>query len=1120
MASSESSREGGIVCINQRVVVSGKVCTVRWRGSIRLDLFNNLKKCRCYRGTYMGPEDVVEPSEETEEDMGEIDVIGVEWDNWRAGDHNGTVEGREYFRPVLACAFQEAHRVIRDVYSNHENTWISNNIVGSSGIITQYLGDTTCSFVLESQAETGISMADAIFDCYICDATEEEFGALECSPHGKGHIGHQFVGRAKARDFFSETSNLLSLGLQQRQIARIGDCARYKFPKIREVYLAYNLIYDWNVVRELISLIPQMDTLDLTGNLLVLNAEEPLESLKLRTLVLSRTMLSTKLLEHMLKKLERLTMLVLCNNAYTELPCLCDLHNLAALDFSDNYIWNWYSILQLVYSSKSLKKLIMTNNKLSDICMDPVTRTHMSLYQAAMAIAKDHPNPLEAFAGLEELYLDENYIYDWHTVSYMATIFTNLRVLRMKVCSLGKEVTEGSESMERQVVIAIFPRLTVLNGMEITKSDRCNAERYYLCLEFRPISIFQDTNSNEGLTISHKDRLTQIHGEREAPPEPSQIINAAYRLVEVELIPDGDSDSFLKPSVKRQMPLSTTVLDIKKMCSKLFNMDMTDIILVFNNGILTHIKNKIMSEVYCLEPPCRGRVILHTTEGELDIRLWSSQCPHAVRNFVQLCLEGYYNNCIFHRIIPQFMVQTGDPTGTGHGGESIYGECFENEIMSRLKFRYRGITTIRAYRCFIGLVGMANTGGKRSNGSQFFITLERADCLNGKYTLFGKVEGATVYNLMKIGQSEVNPATDRPKNPPRITHVEVVMNPFPDIQPRLLAINDPVDEEDSESSVAPSTCTIRKKCLLSFAGGGESDDDTSGPVGLPRVKSAHELLSDPKLSKNTVELKIDHDLGLSLLQQGSSTAERGVTGVTKQSTDSGTDGAIGKTTRNAATEDSGDDSDNRKREIQSLETELKNKKRGIATSIEGHDGSNYMTRKQQKLCGKTSNVMDRLSQFTKRLSQLSKNSGLSTKESLDTDEDLADGSWFAGRKLQFSVDSIKAYEADAGKDTLTVIDPLQGKDNRLEFLAGLRKEVGRAASGIIMPLENERPHHWRYPRSGRRVPFDFDPGDTVAQVKRAIHENERRHLSDELMLKDYKVTPGSTIHMVLQLRGG
>jgi peptidyl-prolyl cis-trans isomerase SDCCAG10 len=108
--------------------------------------------------------------------------------------------------------------------------------------------------------------------------------------------------------------------------------------------------------------------------------------------------------------------------------------------------------------------------------------------------------------------------------------------------------------------------------------------------------------------------------------------------------------------------------------------------------------------------------------------LWSKETPKACRNFVQLCLEGYYDNTIFHRIVPGFVVQGGDPTGTGEGGESIYGEPFKDEFHQRLRFIRRG------------LVGMASSGAN-TNNSQFFFTLDRADELNKGHTLFGKVCG-------------------------------------------------------------------------------------------------------------------------------------------------------------------------------------------------------------------------------------------------------------------------------------------------------------------------------------------------------------------------------------------
>lgn len=115
--------------------------------------------------------------------------------------------------------------------------------------------------------------------------------------------------------------------------------------------------------------------------------------------------------------------------------------------------------------------------------------------------------------------------------------------------------------------------------------------------------------------------------------------------------------------------------------------------------------------------------IMNTDQGEIDFVLFADQAPKAVENFVTHAKEGYYNGVTFHRVIDDFMIQTGDPTGTGSGGESIWGEPFEDEFSYEL-YNFRGT------------VSMANSG-KDTNGSQFFIV--QADTmdqeLNGWPTL-------------------------------------------------------------------------------------------------------------------------------------------------------------------------------------------------------------------------------------------------------------------------------------------------------------------------------------------------------------------------------------------------
>lgn len=87
-----------------------------------------------------------------------------------------------------------------------------------------------------------------------------------------------------------------------------------------------------------------------------------------------------------------------------------------------------------------------------------------------------------------------------------------------------------------------------------------------------------------------------------------------------------------------------------------------------------------MSNIYIQEPATRGKVVLETTVGDIEIELFSKECPLACRNFLQLCLNGYYDGTVFHRVVPNFIAQGGDPTGTGEGGESASGNLFAVSI--------------------------------------------------------------------------------------------------------------------------------------------------------------------------------------------------------------------------------------------------------------------------------------------------------------------------------------------------------------------------------------------------------------------------------------------------------
>ncbi|KFM62034.1 Peptidyl-prolyl cis-trans isomerase CWC27-like protein, partial [Stegodyphus mimosarum] len=239
-----------------------------------------------------------------------------------------------------------------------------------------------------------------------------------------------------------------------------------------------------------------------------------------------------------------------------------------------------------------------------------------------------------------------------------------------------------------------------------------------------------------------------------------------------------------------------------------------------------------MSNIYIQEPPTNGKILLHTTVGDIDIELWSKETPKACRNFVQLCLEGYYNGTTFHRVVKEFIVQGGDPNGDGTGGESIYGHPFKDEFHSRLRFVRRG------------LVAMANSG-KNDNGSQFFFTLGPTPELQNKNTIFGKVTGNTLYNMLKLEDGLVD-ADDKPLYPHKIISCKVLSNPFPDIVPRVV--------EQTPQVVAPEKPKEKVKKnfkLLSFGEEAEEDEaemEAVNEVYKGQSKSSHDLANDPKLS--------------------------------------------------------------------------------------------------------------------------------------------------------------------------------------------------------------------------------------------------------------------------------
>ena len=176
---------------------------------------------------------------------------------------------------------------------------------------------------------------------------------------------------------------------------------------------------------------------------------------------------------------------------------------------------------------------------------------------------------------------------------------------------------------------------------------------------------------------------------------------------------------------------------------------------------------------------------IHTNLGDLTVKLFDDVAPKTVKNFVELAEKGYYNGVIFHRIIRDFMIQGGDPTGTGMGGESIYGEKFEDEFSENV-FNIRGA------------LSMANAG-PNTNGSQFFIvqnenlpydksalvkggwpeeiaeiyTAGGTPHLDGRHTVFGQLANAESFETLDRIAKEPTGSQDKPENDVEIISIEL-----------------------------------------------------------------------------------------------------------------------------------------------------------------------------------------------------------------------------------------------------------------------------------------------------------------------------------------------------------
>ncbi|KAJ5775040.1 uncharacterized protein N7511_000051 [Penicillium nucicola] len=252
-----------------------------------------------------------------------------------------------------------------------------------------------------------------------------------------------------------------------------------------------------------------------------------------------------------------------------------------------------------------------------------------------------------------------------------------------------------------------------------------------------------------------------------------------------------------------------------------------------------------MSSQYASEPNPTASATLNTTVGPIQIALFANQTPLTCKNFLQHCKDNYYAGTIFHRVAPDFVVQGGDPTGTGSGGTSIYEYpefeydpeardpnervVLRDELHSRLRFNRRG------------LLGMAKSEDG-TYGSQFFITLANTEReMNGQCTIFGRLEGDSIYTVLKIAEAERVEGTERPIYPIKVTSCEVgELGPLEGKLKDRQAIST-TSKPDKGAPKKKKKAPKGGKSLLSF---GDDEGDEGMPMRPAKPKFNTKLVAD------------------------------------------------------------------------------------------------------------------------------------------------------------------------------------------------------------------------------------------------------------------------------------
>lgn len=258
-----------------------------------------------------------------------------------------------------------------------------------------------------------------------------------------------------------------------------------------------------------------------------------------------------------------------------------------------------------------------------------------------------------------------------------------------------------------------------------------------------------------------------------------------------------------------------------------------------------------MSTVYATEPAASGRVVFETSHGPIEIELFCRECPQTTKLFLQLCLDGFYNDVFFHRIMKQFLIQTGakrkgNPLSTADLKaymENVSAEAALDrrryEMHSRLRFNHRGQVAMA--------IGVEDDNDMEVL-PQFFMTLDEAPFLDGKHVLFGTVSGPTIFNALRIGSNtDVDAETHQPTDwddAPYVRSVRILDNPIhQDIVPRTQVPWGPENQKEGTKKRKKKRKGKLDVNVLSF---GDEMDDAEATAG---IKSSHDVVESRRLRK-------------------------------------------------------------------------------------------------------------------------------------------------------------------------------------------------------------------------------------------------------------------------------